>query len=126
MSIELNFDYPQERESVFQASLPWGASTAALAGAGTYVAVKALAAGSTALAVGGVASAFFGCYGFIAVTFTALSSNSAREFRQKIGPALKATASVVVAEMVASVAKAVFSKIIDDLIFGNQGRRRGH
>jgi hypothetical protein len=124
MSIELNFDYPQE--SVFQASLPWGISTAALAGAGTCVAVKALAAGSTALAVAGVASAFFGCYGFVAVTLTALSSDSAREFRRKIGPALKTTASVVIAEMVASVAKVVFAKILDDLIFGNQDRRRRH
>lgn len=126
MSIELNFDYPKESESVFQASLPWGISTAGLAGAGTYIAVKALAAGSTALAVAGVASAFFGCYGFIAVTLTALSSDSAKEFRRKIAPTLKATASIVIAEMAASVAKAVFSKIIDDLIFGNQERRRDH
>lgn len=126
MSIELNFDFPQERETVFQASLPWGISTATLAGVGTAIAVKAFTAGSTALAVAGVASAFFGCYGFLAVTLTALSSNSAHEFRRKIGPALKATASVVLVEMVASVAKAVFERIISDLIFGNQGRRRGH
>jgi len=124
MSIDFNYEFPQERESVFQASLPWSVSTAALAGAGTYVAVKAFAAGSTALAVGGVAAAFFGCYGFVAVTLTALSSNSAREFRRNVGPALKATAAVVVAEMVSCVAKAVFAKIIDDLVFGNPRRKR--
>jgi hypothetical protein len=124
MSIELNFDYP--KESVFQASLPGGVSTAALAGAGTYVAVKALNAGSTALGVAGVVSALVGCCGFVGVTSTALYSNSPTEFRRKIGPLLKISASFVIAEMVASFNKAVFNSLIDNLFFDNAYRRRQH
>lgn len=124
MSIEFNFDFPQERESVFQASLPWGASTAALAVFGAGAAVKAYAAGSTALAVAGVALALFGSYGTLAVTCTALNASSANEFRRKIKQTLTVAASAVFADMVSAVAHRILARLIDDLL-GNNRRRNG-
>lgn len=124
MSIEFNFDFPQEKETVFQASLPWGASTVALGVFGACVAIKAYAAGSTALAVAGVAATLFGSYGTLAVVLTAVNSSSAREFKRKIQPMLITASAAVFADMVSSVAHIVLARLIDSLL-GNNRRRNG-
>ena len=132
---DLNFEAQnaldtQNNQSVFRAALPYGVGTLALGGLGTYGAVtvfKATAAtaagftaGPTAIAVAGVAIALIGIYGFFATAVTGIYARDSAEFKEKIGPVLTTVAFAVVTEMAATAAKAVFSKIIDEVIFGRR------
>lgn len=129
LDVQNNLD-TQNNQSVFRAALPYGVGTLALGGLGTYVAVTVfkagaavatgLTAGQIAIAVGGVAIALIGLYGFFATAVTGIYAKNAADFKEKIGPTLTTVAFGVVTEMAATVAKTIFIKIIDEAIFGRR------
>lgn len=128
LDIQNNLDV--QNQSVFRATIPYGVGTLALGGLGTYVAVTVyktsllvatgLTAGQTAIVVGGVALALIGVYGFFATAYTGIYAKNSAEFKEKIGPTLTTVAFGVVTEMTATVAKAIFIKVIDEALFGRR------
>jgi nitric oxide reductase large subunit len=108
----LNYLENERSGSVFSKALPYAASFIALGALGTYGAVVFSAQHATALTVASVATALFGCYGFLTTAIVGVSSNSVREFNQTIKKAITITFVSVVTELAASVAKTIFIELI--------------
>lgn len=108
----LNFLENERSGSVFSKALPYAASFIALGALGTYGAVVFSAQHATALTVASVATAYFGCYGFLTTVIVGVTSNNVREFNQTIKKAITITFASVVTELAASVAKTIFIELI--------------
>jgi len=78
----LNYLENERSGSVFSKALPYAASFIALGALGTYGAVVFSAQHATALTVASVATAYFGCYGFLTTVIVGVTSNNVREFNQ--------------------------------------------
>lgn len=111
-----------QNDSVFFSALPYGAVSLGAACGGTYVALTAYATGATVAAVAGVALAIFGSTAFVATTITAIYSKNSCQFKKSIGPAIKSALAITVADMIASVAKVVLIKLIEDFLYGRERR----
>ena len=121
MSFDVSIN--DSHDSVFLSALPYAATSLVASCAGTYIAITAATASSTALAVGGVALAFFGATCFLTSTITGIYSRNSIEFKKQIGPALKSALAITLADLLSSVARAVLIKLINDLLYKDERRR---
>ena len=100
--------------TTFDAAKPYGAATLAVGAAGAILAVSAA---STAAIITGVALAIIGAYALIGVIACYLAhSDSPALFQKEVGKFMLSTASIGLADIIATVAKAVVLK----LIFGDR------
>jgi nitric oxide reductase large subunit len=108
----LNYLENERSGSVFSKALPYAVTFIALGALGTYGAIVFSAQHATALTVASVATALFGCYGFLTTVVVGVTVNNAKEFNQTIKKAITITFASVVTELAASVAKTIFIELI--------------
>lgn len=114
--------YNDPNDSVFLTALPYGATFLAGACGGTYLAITSIATGSTALAVAGVALAFFGATAFLTTTVTGIYSRNSYEFKKALMPALKTALAVTVFDLIATVSKVALIRLVDEFISSKMRR----
>ncbi len=99
-----------QNNTTFQRSLPYGVGAL---GAGVAGAVLCASATATASIVTGVALAILGAYGFIGVLACGLiHSSNPDEFEKNVGKFMLSFAGQGLADLIATVAKAVVLKLI--------------
>lgn len=99
-----------QNATTFQKSIPYGACAL---GTGIVGAILSTSATATASIVMGVALAILGAYAFIGVLACGLKhSNDPQAFEENVGQFMVTFASTGLADLIASVAKAVVIKLI--------------
>lgn len=101
--------------STFYTALPYAALTLGTAIAGATVAITA---GSSAVAVSGIAIAFFGSYAFFGVvTCGTRHASNPKGFQEEIGKYVATAAGMAVTNIVSTIANVILIQTINDCLY---------